>query len=141
MAFDIAVDEDRPMNVMKWTRRKGSGRKRFNPHCLSRAATRRTRPVVEGLEDRTLLTLPSLADVVSAPAFKSGAVTASNPHPLITATASGFITSSTDVDLYAVTLGPNDTLTASVDTQSMGSGLHPYVRLFDGSGISSPTGL
>ncbi len=57
-----------------------------------------------------------------------------NTTPVNTASATGFLSSSTDVDLYAVHLNADDQLTASLAEQSIGSGLHGYLRLFNSSG-------
>ena len=90
--------------------------------------SRRTpyRLVLEQLEDRTVFAGHTLATATALSFY--------NTTPMNTAIASDFLSSSTDVDLYAVTLNADDQLTASLAEQSIGSGLHGYLRLFNSSG-------
>ena len=78
---------------------------------------------VERLEDRTLLSGNTLATATVLPftAFDTAHVAA-------------FLNAPAEADLYRVTLGVGDQLTASVSAQTAGSGLQSLLRVFDAAG-------
>jgi hypothetical protein len=54
--------------------------------------------------------------------------------PALSAAVAGFLAAPDQRDLYQVRLDPGDTLRAAVSARLAGSGLHPALRVFDGSG-------
>lgn len=121
-----------------WRKRRSLAGARCLPTSQRRIALThfRVRPSVEALEDRSLLAAHTIAGALGFPlSFQlTGVVTAGNPNPLRLATVSGYLNSSTAVDIYAISLRANDTLTARIDTLTIGSGLDSYLRFFDPNG-------
>jgi hypothetical protein len=75
-----------------------------------------------------------VATVLAGHTLATAPVLSFNNASPSTATASGFLSSSTDVDIYAVILSAGDQLTASVATAAIGSALQSYLRVFDSTG-------
>src|SRR4051812_19232972 len=88
-----------------------------------RVRTSRQRPLLEYLEDRTLLAGHTLASA-AALGFR----------PNNTATASGFLASGQQADLFALSLAPGDQVRVAVAAQQAGSALDSLLRVFDATG-------
>ena len=90
----------------------------------SPASTRRFRPLVEWLEDRSLL---SVSPLTLAVPLEFNALQAAH--------VAHFLSSPSEIDLYRVTLGIGDTFNADVNAQRAGSGLASLLRVFDAHGL------
>src|SRR5262249_10945087 len=84
---------------------------------------RRYVPLLEALEDRTLLSGATLATALTLPFLLNG-----------TAVQMGRLAAPQDVDLYALALASGDRVNVDVAAQSLGSGLNSALRVFNAAG-------
>src|SRR5438132_561640 len=91
--------------------------------CKPQGKRRYRRLFFELLEERTLLNGGTLAEACLLPFMQN------------TATASGYIATTNEADLYKFDLAAGNTVTAAVRAQQQGSGLDSYLRVFNSAGV------